>query len=68
MSSPVLRAAENTPFLAATRIRGLGNPSSVAVLALVLLGCALVAVVWQQPLVALSLLIAMVALFFVWFA
>lgn len=67
MSSPLLRAAEGTPFLANTRIRGLGGPSGVAVLVLVLLGGALGAVALQQPLAAVALLVGCVTLFFVWF-
>jgi len=67
VSSAILRAAESTPQLANTRIRGLGSPSSVAIVVLVLLGGALVSVVWQQPLVAVTLLASCVGLFFVWF-
>ena len=67
MSSPCLRAAEGTPFLLGTRIRGLGSPSGVAVLVLVFLGCALVAFVGQEPVVALTLLVGTVVLFGLWF-
>ena len=66
MSSPVLRAAEQTPQLANTRIRGLGSPSSMAIVVLVLVAFALGSVVWQEPLIALTLLVSSVALFFVW--
>lgn len=67
MSSPILRAAEATPFLANTRIRGFGSPSTVVLLVAVFLGGALLAVALQQPVVALALFVGCIVLFFAWY-
>lgn len=67
MSSPILRAAEATPFLARTRIRGLGSPSAVVLMVILFGVVAVLAIALDQPLVALAVFVSAIVLFVAWY-